>query len=75
MHTAHSILVLMQICMLPLKVYVFSEQEDSTPAKTGGPGDQAFQNASVAVFFRVLHPEQLKLLAEMVQPHRLLQPG
>lgn len=35
--------------MLPLKVYVFSEQGDQTPMKTEGPGDAASQNAFVIV--------------------------
>lgn len=35
--------------MLPLKAYIFSEQEDKTPMKIGGPGDLAFQNSSVTV--------------------------
>ena len=30
--------------MLPLKVYVFSEQGYQTPIKTNGPGDPAIQN-------------------------------
>ena len=39
----------MQIYMLPLKVYVFSEKKDQTPIKTSSPGDPASQNVSVAV--------------------------
>lgn len=44
-----SIFVLIQICMLPLKFYVFSEQGNHTPMKTDGPGDPEFQKASAIV--------------------------
>ena len=47
-HTAY-IPVLIQTCILPLKVYVFSEQRDQTPIKMDGPSDTASQNASVTI--------------------------
>lgn len=70
--TAFSIPVLMQIHMLPLKVCVFSDKRDQTPVKISSSGDPASQNAR---FLKILHPEPSKLLAEVVQPHTLLQPG
>lgn len=54
-YTKHSRLVLLQLCMLPFKVYAFSEQGDQTPIKTGGPGDPECLSCSL---LRVLHPEQ-----------------
>lgn len=46
--------------MLPLKVYAFLEQRNQTPIKTDGQDDPASRTAS-------------RLLAEMLQTHRLLQ--
>lgn len=46
MYNAQSILVLMQVCMLALKVYVFSEQRNQTPMKMNGPSDPAFKTTS-----------------------------
>ena len=37
-------------CMLPLKVYIFSEQGDQTSMKTDDPGDPTFQIASLMVY-------------------------
>ena len=62
MYNAQSVFVLVQICMLPLKVYVFSEQGDQTPIKTNDPGDLASRTAS-------------RLLTEMLHPHTTLQSG
>lgn len=59
-HTRHSILMLMQIYMLPLKVSVFSDKKDQTPMQASCPGDPASQNASVVVSPKNLHPEQLQ---------------
>ena len=44
-----SMLMLIQIYMLPLKIYVFSEQGDQIPIKSGVPSDPASQSASVAI--------------------------
>ena len=37
--------------MLPLKVYVFSEQGDQTTMKINDPGDQAFTSVTVSSKF------------------------
>lgn len=73
MHTPHSILVLMQIWMLPLKICVFSEQGDQKPVKMGGSGDPASQRASVAVSSELYTQRSFKA-SDLVQPHRVLQP-
>lgn len=46
--------------MLPLKVFVFSEQGDRTPIKMDGPGDPESRTVS-------------RLWTEMMEPHGILQ--
>lgn len=40
-YNAHSVLELMQICILSLKVYLFSDQGNQIPIKTDGLADPA----------------------------------
>lgn len=61
MYNVKSILVLMKICMFPLKVYGFSEQVDQIPMKMDDSSNPAFKTAP-------------QLLTEMIEPQRLLQP-
>ena len=49
------------MCMLPLKVYVFSEQGNQTLMKMDGPNDPASTTDS-------------RLVAEILQSHKLLPP-
>lgn len=44
--------------MLPLNVSEVSEKGNKTQIKLCGSADSASQNASVANFLRVIHPEQ-----------------
>ena len=61
--------------MLLLKLcYVVCFQSDRAN-ENGGPGDPVSQNASVAISSKFYIQNIVKALAEMVQPHRLLQPG
>ena len=61
--------------MLPLKVYVFSEQEEQTLIKMGGPGDPPFENALFQFPQSSAFRTTSRLLFKMLQPHRLFYPG
>lgn len=58
-YNIQSILVLMQISILPLKVYAFSEQGAQTTTRKNGTGIPSFQITSVS-FPRGLHTELLQ---------------
>jgi hypothetical protein len=47
----------MQKYLLPLKVYVFLEQNDQTPMKISSPDDLVLQTVSKAVSSKTLYPE------------------
>ena len=53
---------------------LLSEQEDQAPMKMSGPGDPVSQSASAQFPQSSASRLASRLLAEMVQPRRLLQP-
>lgn len=74
-YTTHFILVLMQICILPLKVCVFGGWGVQTPMKTSSPCDPASRDASVAVSSKFCIQNNFKAATWDGPPHILLQPG
>lgn len=49
MYKIHSILLLMQIFVIPLKVYVFSDEGYQISIRTDDPSDPTSESTSVAV--------------------------
>lgn len=70
-YDTQSILVLVKICMLPLKVCVSSEAGDQTSIKMAGPGDPALTMPRLQFSQSSISRTTSRLLTEMVLPHRL----
>ena len=64
----------MQMFILHLKVYVFSEQGNQRPVKMNGPSNPTAQNAQLQSPQNSAPKTDSRFLAKVVQPHKLFHP-